>query len=318
MPIDNREPILGQEYVNNATWFLGIPLYHSGEMEAVDYIMESPEDLARIRKRLMGFQMQVALIICMGFIFARNVYLSLSMVTTNSRQLSSWCCLISSMLGLGLALLTTQIVAPLGVSCRVLCWYIALGIGISLICCSAIILQKAYLVLCRARWVVVIGVMCMLPQAGYPFFVAAVLRFTLEDLEGCVAHYPISFPWYWFGSVAPINVLFSTVFSMVAYKQYRMFGSEAWKRLAQEGIQTMALVILCNLFCGMFIWFDIGKSYSEYFFLTDWTMTTTILVRHCYNMRKLINLSHRPQTDNLMNLSDINTAKTHILLSNED
>jgi hypothetical protein len=89
MPIDNRVPILGQEWVNNAIWFLGVPLYSTGEMEAVDYILGSPEDIGHIRKRLMGFQMQAALIICMGFVFARNVYFSFEMIFISSCQLSS-------------------------------------------------------------------------------------------------------------------------------------------------------------------------------------------------------------------------------------
>ncbi|KAI9599567.1 hypothetical protein BDF19DRAFT_462252 [Syncephalis fuscata] len=258
MPISHQNPILGPEWVNNATRILGIPLYPLGEVQAIDNILEFTDDRALMQKRLFGFNSQVAFMIILGWIFAQNAYLSVKMM---------------------------------------------IGIGISLVCCSAIILQKAYLILCKPAWVLIVGVLCILPQVGYPLFVAAVMRFTLIDQQGCVALYPPSFPWYWFGAVVPINVLFSSIFSYIAYKQYRTFGSQAWKRLAQEGIRAMSLVIMSNIFCGVFIFLEIGDALSEFFSLL------IVLVRHCSNMRNIGSLQNRPRTKH-MHLSQIVTAKT--------
>ncbi|KAI9593034.1 hypothetical protein BDF19DRAFT_449260 [Syncephalis fuscata] len=309
MPVDHNNSILGTKWEKNATYFLGIPLYPLGEMRAVDYIMDSADNRDLMHKRLFGFNGQVAFMVISGCIFAQNVYLSVQMIAAGSRKLSSWCCLISSISGLILGILSTQTLSSFGLSCRVLCWYITLGIGTTLVCCSAIILQKAYLVLCRPRWVLIVGIICILPQAGYPIMGTTVMRLTLAEYVGCVAFYSSVLPWYWSGSVLPINLLFSSIFSYVAYKQYKLFGSEAWKRLAQEGIQTMASVVTCNILCGMFIFLEIGESFSEFFFLIDWLVSTTILVRHCSNMRKIGRLSHRPRTENIMHLSQIQTVK---------
>jgi hypothetical protein len=51
-----------------------------------------------------------------------------------------------------------------------------------------------------------------------------------------VTNYSPYLPWYWFGVVAPLNVRFSSVFIHVAYKQYILLGSDAWKRLAWNAI----------------------------------------------------------------------------------
>ncbi|KAI9593057.1 hypothetical protein BDF19DRAFT_449325 [Syncephalis fuscata] len=40
-------------------------------------------------------------------------------------------------------------------------------------------------------------------------------------------------------------------------------------------------------------------------------ITSTILVRHCYNMRKMFTLSHQPKTENVLHLSQIVTANPY-------
>jgi hypothetical protein len=70
--------------------------------------------------------------------------------------------------------------------------------------------------------------------------------------------------------VVPLNVLFSTIFSHVAYKQYRLFGSDAWRRLAKDGIQTMCLVTACNIICGLIMIFEIGGDFSQLSVAVDW------------------------------------------------
>ena len=77
-------------------------------------------------------------------------------------------------------------------------------------------------------------------------------------------------PWVWFGAAMPINVLFSSVFSHVAYKQYRIFGSDTWKRLTRDGIQTMCLVVACNVICVLILLFEIGGDLSEVSYAVDW------------------------------------------------
>lgn len=107
------------------------------------------------------------------------------------------------------------------------------------------------------------------------------------------------------------------IFNYVAYKQYKLYESETWKRLAQDGIQIMCLVVLCNIIFGVLIilrrsvvgrkcfssltckWFIRSNTtirllcYREGFFFTS-----TILINHCANISRpatlFINSSNKP------------------------
>jgi hypothetical protein len=110
----------------------------------------------------------------------------------------------------------------------------------------------------------------MIPQLGFMFVINIFGNNTLETLGGCVVNYPHSLLWYWFVAVTPINVLFSSIFSYVAYKQYQLYGTDAWRRLARDGIQTMCSVIACNVICRLILLFEIGGNFSEQSFVADW------------------------------------------------
>ncbi|KAI9596804.1 WD40-repeat-containing domain protein [Syncephalis fuscata] len=137
-----------------------------------------------------------------------------------------------------------------------------------------------------------VGVFFILPQLTFLAIVIIFCPITLDDISGCVINYPHFLPWYWLGVAAPINAFFSAVFSYIAYRQYRLYGSDAWKRLARDGIQTMCLVVLCNVVCGICIIFKVGGNFSEMFFLADWSLNSTILVQHCSSMRRVKSLSN--------------------------
>jgi hypothetical protein len=77
-------------------------------------------------------------------------------------------------------------------------------------------------------------------------------------------------PIYWFTATIPINLLFSATFSIIAYRNYKQYGSDAWKRLAREGIQTMCLVVACNVFCALCIALQVVGDFSGMFFIFDW------------------------------------------------
>jgi hypothetical protein len=146
-------------------------------------------------------------------------------------------------------------------------WFGTTGVTIAMVCSSTIVLQRAYLASCRQRWILIVGVILILSQFSFAYAAFKFCVYTLETHGGCVTNYPPFVPWYWFGAVAPVNVLFSAIFSYVAYQQYQLFGSDAWKRLAKDGIQTMCLVIACNVFCGLALILEIGGNSPKCHFL---------------------------------------------------
>ena len=106
--------------------------------------------------------------------------------------------------------------------------------------------RKVCLVLFRQRRVLIIGVMLVLLQLAYGFLVNFKEFTTMEANSFCGMHYPSYLPFYWFDAVSSINLPFPAIFCQVAYKQYRQFGSDAWRRSTYDGIQTMCMVIVCN------------------------------------------------------------------------
>jgi hypothetical protein len=83
-------------------------------------------------------------------------------------------------------------------------------------------------------------------------------------------YYPSFVPFYWFGAVGSVNLLFSAIFCWVTYKQYRQFGSDAWRKLAHDGIQTMCMVTVCNIISYCIILVDTGGSFADILFPLDW------------------------------------------------
>jgi hypothetical protein len=157
-----------------------------------------------------------------------------------------------------------------GLSCRNIVWFSGFINTVAIMCNSVILLQKAYLVLCRQRWIVILGTIFTLPQIGFFIIVVVCSPITIEPKLGCVLYYPFYLPYYWFFASVPVNLFFSAIFSHVTYQQYRTFGSDAWMYLARDGIQTMCFAILCNILCGLIILFQVGGNYAIMFYVADW------------------------------------------------
>jgi hypothetical protein len=149
-------------------------------------------------------------------------------------------------------------------------WYASYFISFGQICNHIILLQKAYLVLYRQKWILIVSGILVLPQLSYGFLVNFEAFFTMEVDGFCGMHYPSYLPYYWFGVVGSINILFSVVFCRVAYTQYCQFGSDTWRCLARDGIQTMCMVTICNIMSCYLILADAGGNFADILFLIDW------------------------------------------------
>ncbi|KAI8050483.1 hypothetical protein BDF22DRAFT_695171 [Syncephalis plumigaleata] len=278
---------IGKEWESNATLMWGIPLHPKGEVSIESFVLADPNDVQLVRERIHGLYCQLLFNVTLAYIFMRNFHISIKMVIKRVKTLPGWCCLIPSIFGMSIGILAIVSLLPVNLSCREIAWYVGFAITFCLLCNNIIVLQKAYLALCRPRWVLIVGALLMIPQLGYVCAAWLLSPVTLTSQSGCTVHYPDFLPVYWFGSILPLNMLFSTVFSYVAYKQYKAYGSKAWKRMARDGIQTMCLVVACSITCGLIIMFHLGGDLSEMFFLVDRLVTSTILVNHCCSMRRI-------------------------------
>ncbi|KAI9595431.1 hypothetical protein BDF19DRAFT_496221 [Syncephalis fuscata] len=272
------------DWRHNATRLWNVPLHPSGEILLYNFITAVPNDIHTTRTRLFTMYAQIVINMFIMSIFMPNLAKSIRMIANRPQFLSGWCCLVPALFGVGwLVYIFTYLFEK--TCCREAVWFAFTASSFSSVSNSIIVLQKAYIVLLKNQWVVAVGILLILPQLGFILLGIKLTYVTMDNSGMCLAHYSSSVPLYWFGVTIPVNILFSGIFSYVAYQQYKAFGSEAWKRLARNGIQVMCLVVFCNIICAICVLFKVGNSYSQMFFVLDWCVTSTILVNHCSSVK---------------------------------
>ncbi|KAI9592788.1 hypothetical protein BDF19DRAFT_450892 [Syncephalis fuscata] len=218
MPSIDYTNVTETAWMKDAKTFWGIPLHPLGEMNIFDFYMQTPNDLQEQRHRLVGSKFQIVFTIMMLSIVFNNFVISVKMVVERPRILAPWCCLIPAFLGILTGLLIIMVQLGIFFTCRYVLWAIVFGITVT------------YLILCRQKWVLYVGIPSILLQMPYPFLSIFYTYITLEAETGCVAHYSSFLMWYWFSITIPLNVIFSIIFCRIAFQQYRTYGSDAWKR----------------------------------------------------------------------------------------
>ncbi|KAI8051493.1 hypothetical protein BDF22DRAFT_690998 [Syncephalis plumigaleata] len=219
------------------------------------------------------------------------------MVIRKPRHLVSWCCFIPSVLGVADCVIFINM--ELGtnhINCRHMIWMFVVGLSISNFCNSLILLHKAYLVLCRARWVI------YTTQLSYGVFMLPISYATIIPGTGCAVFYPYFGPWYWIANALPLNLVFSTIFCYIGWKQYSRYGSHAWKRLMKDGIQAMLLVAFCNMFCVLTAITQAVGASSDLCLAIDCILVNMILITQ-HRGKGTTQSSTRAATENLQSAS---------------
>jgi hypothetical protein len=294
MPFD--KPFLSREEVERrlkdgweetAERFAGIPLYPDGELSGFGYIFTGSNDIEDIRQRHIGVLVQGFFHTSMLIIFTYNTMQAVHQLRRRSHSLMAWCCFIQSFTGVIYTLVTlSSTLFTSGASCRQVLWLAGAGIVISSMCVNTALLQKAYIVHNRNKKLLAAGIIMIIPQ---PVIIYMVMTSPAIPIPRtcCVLLYPTYMPWVKFALDAPMNVIFSIAFIAVVYRQYNLYGAEAWKRLAKDGIQTMGLIILCNFVCMFCVAMDVLGVISELFFILDWVITSSLLIHHCISMSRV-------------------------------
>ncbi|RKP06940.1 hypothetical protein THASP1DRAFT_24823 [Thamnocephalis sphaerospora] len=289
-----REGLLEAGWEKNATYQWGIPLHPLGELNTIEYVMSAQGDIPEMRVRARGVFTQLSVNIIANYVFFRNLIISAKMLYRRPHILATWCCLIQALAGVTYTIFALTLTMPGGPSCRVTLWIVGVGLAISPICVSIVLLQKAYIVHARNRHLLIIGSILILPQPFVTYFAWASPA-TMVPSISCLSYYPSYAPWVKFATDAPINAASSVAFLIVVYRQYRQYGSGAWARLVRNGIQTMCLIVLSNLLCMLCAALEVLGLFSEMFIIMDWILTSLLLVHHCGNLRATASLSNKPR-----------------------
>ncbi|KAI9591029.1 hypothetical protein BDF19DRAFT_456640 [Syncephalis fuscata] len=269
MPVEQTINNSSTSWEDNADRLFGIPLHPLGEISMYDFVSEIPNDRKTTQARLWSFYLQLFSNYIIAALFARNALIAIRMIRKCPHILSGWCCLFPSVFGVMLGVIGLIITFG-NASCRPIAWYAITVMPIANTFNSAIVLQKAYIVLLKKRWILIVGFLFMLPQLAFAPLALMYSFVTVDAKSFCVVHYSSFIPMYWFGFNIPINIFFSAIFIYVAYKQYQQHGTESWRKLMRNGIQVMCLVALCNLICVICAISNATGNSSAMFFIADW------------------------------------------------
>jgi hypothetical protein len=299
--------LLTGNWKQDATHFLGIPIHPLGQLDGFEYVNQETNDPAVVRHRLQSMFIHTfsgAAILC---IFLHNALFSIKLVCQRPRILAGWCCLVQAIAGVIFSLSMLLMVVPGVLHCVQVQWIYAVCLCASPVCVGAVLLQKAYLVHNRNKWLLAIGVLLLLPQPMniYSIWSSPIL---MVSSGGCIIVYPDYFPWLKLVTDAPINIVFSVAFLIVVHRQCKQFGSDIWHRLESSGLQIMCLIICSNKICTVGAVLHIAGSYSRLFITIDWVTNSLLLVWHCATIRS-IDGSNRPDTSHALHgFSQIPTA----------
>ncbi|RKP27941.1 hypothetical protein SYNPS1DRAFT_20669 [Syncephalis pseudoplumigaleata] len=270
MPVVNFNDPAVVGWMNGAERLLGIPLHPLGESNYIDHFAILPGTMKEHHHRLLAMQKACLISVFMFCLFLNNSIISLRMVVARPHALSSWCCLISSVSGLIIGILTALTTLGTAIHCRMTIWSVGFGIAIASICNSTILLQKSYIALNRRRWILYLSIPLVLGQAFFPVTIMEHTFIKVEEKLSCTFYYPYYFIWYWVLINAPVNTFFSAIFCYIAYQKYCNYGSDTWRQLVRDGLQTIGLALVCNIVFTMLIILQLHIINPDHFYIADW------------------------------------------------
>ncbi|RKP08408.1 hypothetical protein THASP1DRAFT_29787 [Thamnocephalis sphaerospora] len=270
------------EWQKDAIWFGSIPLHPLGERNSFQCIVEAGHNIEEQRAHFSGMYTQRFLNIIMLLVFLHCLWLSIGMIRMRPHALASWCCLIQTTCGVAYNAVAISSLHPDGATCRKSAWTAAVTANLGEACISAVLLQKAYIVQDRPRWMLVFGLLII---AAPPLLVYA--AWASPAIQGstceCTVDYRFYYPWIRFGLYVPLDVACSAVFLVVVFRHLRRFGSEAWKQLTQSGTQLILCLLLSHLTCLFIIAFDLSGTFSGVVYMLDWFVCSVLIIAHVHS-----------------------------------
>ncbi|KAI9591144.1 hypothetical protein BDF19DRAFT_499562 [Syncephalis fuscata] len=185
------------------------------------YPMDAYETVELFSTSLKEMRKQLTLHIIMSYVQGHNINIALRLVIEKPRALARWCCLMPSVLCIGISILTIMFDFAKVFYMDTLALYAGFTVPISIMCYSIILLQKAYTMSQKSRWVLVIGIMLIILQIITPVIMLNVdVMANFELYRRGFSHYPKELILLWFCTSLAVNLFLSSVFSYTAYKQY--------------------------------------------------------------------------------------------------
>lgn len=230
-----------------------------------------PNEAVSIR-RLISHNIRaiITLHTVMIFIAFRNVIHSTSMTIKYRYKFAPICCLVTSTCGVLYCILTLMYQWPIGLSCDYASVIVYVFFIVSDITHALYLVERAY-VACRQSMLILVA--CALMILGRIIFSAFTMYYMdtkYDDLGMCLPIMPIYTYFtrfiFDFGFIA----VFFTLFMQVTIQMYRRRRTNAWRKLAQNGITVMLLICTAHLLSFVCIALNFLGRMSSLFLVADW------------------------------------------------
>ncbi|RKP09662.1 hypothetical protein THASP1DRAFT_28546 [Thamnocephalis sphaerospora] len=261
-----------------------IPYHPDGEISVWDF-MTRPRSYESARHCVHSNGIQTPINTVLAYVFLRNTWRALCLLHTRKQSWANWSCFIQALVGVITACVNLSSIFPGGTSCRINLWVCSFGITVSAICVDICLLVKAYAAQNRDRRLIWVCGLLMAPQLAVIWIVWVESIMLNTEKAACIFLFPAYLPWFRFGLDVAINLLFSAVFLYAVYSQYTRLGRKCWRKLGEGGVVFLFAVVLSNLVCALITATGLFGPLSEMFFLIDWVVTSTLLVRQHESIR---------------------------------
>ncbi|KAI8052859.1 hypothetical protein BDF22DRAFT_490429 [Syncephalis plumigaleata] len=250
-----------------------------GRRSMINYIWEARDDSDLLRQRYSASNLQMVLCYFIGYIFARNAICVGKIVVRYPRRLAPWCSFCANSVSfLSYASAGAPFWLTENATCSTFAWATLFAITISSMICNLMLFERAYFACQRNIWFTILGV--ILITVPGPIYVATswlTSSALLSEKHACYLKYPPFLPYVRLAVDLPSNIVFSIVFSIVVYRQYRKHPDECWKELGRNGILTMLMVVVSNFICFFLGVANTFAESSSLVYMVDWVVTMTLL-----------------------------------------
>ncbi|KAI8055406.1 hypothetical protein BDF22DRAFT_741996 [Syncephalis plumigaleata] len=251
-----------------------------------EFFWDARYNMDELRHRYAALRFQLLSGTLLSIVLVRNVWHSAVVVANFPRKFAPWSCLFISTLGtLVLGGITIPAIGLNGLSCNAMGWSLINGVVLSSVACNFILLERAYVACQQKRWFLIFGVIF----SSVPAFIFLIVTIASSAViyssnYGCHLQYPDYLPYVRIITDLPQNVMFSAIFCLAIYRNYRQRKEYMWKELARDGIITMLLVALSNIVSFIIGETSILGEYTNTIYIADWVLTSTLLSESIYKI----------------------------------
>ncbi|KAI8058561.1 hypothetical protein BDF22DRAFT_666541 [Syncephalis plumigaleata] len=241
-------------------------------------------NISDARIRFDSSNMQSFVNVILLYAFLGNTWEAIKLLQLRPLNKCYWCCFIQAFFGVIMGVgMEISILSSNTITCRAVNWISIVGLATSSMC-------TAYAMQMRSKRLLWFGILCI-PLPTIAIWGIAFNEDIYYSVEGaCMIDYP-----EWVPIVRGcIEVFVNGVFSYI-FLQYQTFGSNCWDKLKCDGLFYLLGAAISSIVCALISVSRLFGPVSDFIFLIDWILVSTLLIRQHQNIRTVLQ-ENQPKT----------------------